>query len=507
MAGGFRARVNTATPSLKYYALGVWLTWSFNSYNSGAWGGGAEAPGPEVTYFISTIALLLTVVLMMASKAARDTLTRRDSLIMVGGLATVGAFVGELIDPAAASFMAVFGIAAALTGFGSAVIILKICDTLADIPPSEVFFIVSKNAILVFLSLFVLKGVAPVVALSIKSCTFFAAGLLLSLEDGGCRVGRMVMPKSSWRVYTIFALLFFILAIEDTCFRFYGTAEDVSAACAHLTLVAIVVVAALLLITRCSTRVLDAYAAFYPIVVGLVAAFSFAAILGPSSMVGVIIAGVFKLLLLVHIYTMCAYLAYRTKTPLFWIVAVSEIASMTAEMLGRLVPMAIPSLVTDFSLRAVMVITLIVLFFIALTVVLPKERLMQMFTREDVGEDADRAPADALPRRGAAADGDAGLAGGPSDLGPDADAHTFGPAGWRQRCAIVGEMYGLTERERDVLLPLTHGHSANRISDDLFLSYYTVRAHTRNIYSKTGVHSRQELIELVESVRIDGQGR
>ena len=45
-----------------------------------------------------------------------------------------------------------------------------------------------------------------------------------------------------------------------------------------------------------------------------------------------------------------------------------------------------------------------------------------------------------------------------------------------------------------------HGHGAKSIEEKLVLSSATVRTHIRHIYEKLDVHSRAELIELLESL-------
>lgn len=70
-------------------------------------------------------------------------------------------------------------------------------------------------------------------------------------------------------------------------------------------------------------------------------------------------------------------------------------------------------------------------------------------------------------------------------------------------CA-VGELsarYGLTAREEDVLVQLLRGKSVSAIAADFFLSKNTVRSHVAHIYQKMDVHTRDELIELVDARR------
>lgn len=68
-----------------------------------------------------------------------------------------------------------------------------------------------------------------------------------------------------------------------------------------------------------------------------------------------------------------------------------------------------------------------------------------------------------------------------------------------ERCAAVAQQCGLTDRELDVLKLLARGRSKNFIAEALNISENTVRGHARNIYSKLGVHTRDELQNRLEA--------
>jgi len=77
-------------------------------------------------------------------------------------------------------------------------------------------------------------------------------------------------------------------------------------------------------------------------------------------------------------------------------------------------------------------------------------------------------------------------------------AHTPGP--WRQLCSEIAAKHGLTSREEEVLALLARGHSAEFIGKTLFVSTHTAKAHTLHIYRKLNLHSREELINLLENM-------
>jgi PAS domain S-box-containing protein len=58
------------------------------------------------------------------------------------------------------------------------------------------------------------------------------------------------------------------------------------------------------------------------------------------------------------------------------------------------------------------------------------------------------------------------------------------------------EKYKISEREKEIITLLIKGLSYKEISENLYRSYKTVDNHIRNIYMKTNVNSRHELIKL-----------
>lgn len=64
-------------------------------------------------------------------------------------------------------------------------------------------------------------------------------------------------------------------------------------------------------------------------------------------------------------------------------------------------------------------------------------------------------------------------------------------------CKSLAERYHLPERQAEVLVLLANGHGASHIAETLCLSENTVKTYRKAIYAALGVHSRQELLNLV----------
>lgn len=78
-----------------------------------------------------------------------------------------------------------------------------------------------------------------------------------------------------------------------------------------------------------------------------------------------------------------------------------------------------------------------------------------------------------------------------ADLRTKVDPEEF--ASIDERCEQLGQQYGLTSREVDVLKLLAKGRSKIYIAETLYISENTVRGHSRRLYTKLGVHTRDEL--------------
>lgn len=70
----------------------------------------------------------------------------------------------------------------------------------------------------------------------------------------------------------------------------------------------------------------------------------------------------------------------------------------------------------------------------------------------------------------------------------------------REACQLaeIGNAYGLSTRERQVFEMLVRGDTIAAIAEAMGVAYNTAKAHTTHIYQKLGVHSRNEMIELLE---------
>jgi DNA-binding CsgD family transcriptional regulator len=77
---------------------------------------------------------------------------------------------------------------------------------------------------------------------------------------------------------------------------------------------------------------------------------------------------------------------------------------------------------------------------------------------------------------------------------------------WRSRIERTANEFHLSPRQTEVFFMLAKGRNAEHMQKEFFISKATAKAHIYSIYRKTGVHSQQELIDLIES-KSDAKGR
>lgn len=72
------------------------------------------------------------------------------------------------------------------------------------------------------------------------------------------------------------------------------------------------------------------------------------------------------------------------------------------------------------------------------------------------------------------------------------------PSDGKDACRQLIEKYHLTSREQEVLSYLIQGRSSRHIAEQLVISPETVRTHAKRIYKKCGVHTKEELLDLID---------
>ena len=94
-------------------------------------------------------------------------------------------------------------------------------------------------------------------------------------------------------------------------------------------------------------------------------------------------------------------------------------------------------------------------------------------------------------------DAPAGASVGSAAVEPDVPADPAASA-FEERIARLVAEHDLTEREAEIFALLARGRNGRFVMEHFVISQNTMKSHVRHIYAKLGVHSHQELIDLVE---------
>lgn len=65
----------------------------------------------------------------------------------------------------------------------------------------------------------------------------------------------------------------------------------------------------------------------------------------------------------------------------------------------------------------------------------------------------------------------------------------------------IFDRYGITKRERQIVQKICLGKTNQQVADELFIGLQTVKDHTHRIYSKIGIKSRMQLVQLMNRQR------
>ncbi|MGV8084223.1 MAG: response regulator transcription factor [Coriobacteriia bacterium] len=76
---------------------------------------------------------------------------------------------------------------------------------------------------------------------------------------------------------------------------------------------------------------------------------------------------------------------------------------------------------------------------------------------------------------------------------------------WRAKLDAVTVQHGLSPRQKEVMELLAKGRDSKYIQDHFVISRSTAKTHVYNLYRKLGIHSRQDLIDLIEHVEIPAE--
>lgn len=419
-------------------------------------------------------AMLVTALVFVAFSKRIGTLFDRKALHVFCGLAltcsTMGLFA-SLAVPACASALAVPS--AVLGGVGIALMILFWCELYCCLNPVRVGLCFCASIVVGALVVYVCRGFlhpwlfAAMLMLPIASLLCLRAGFRsLSESELPCPVfGGCSFP---WKPVLLMALFAFAFGLKEP--SLYAGSFGLHSAFGTLVIALVVFAGIVSQGSRFDFRTVHRFA--LPL---MVATFLVLPSLGflDSAAADFCMTGSYTAFSIL-IMTILANLSYRYGVSAIWLFGIERVVRTLFNLLGRETGSVfarfdlVAGLPSDFALNA-----LVILLVAILTMMLFSER-----------EPSGRWGVVVLDE----AAGDAGEGG-------------FAVKSQQlvELCGKVAKERGLSRREEEVLLLLAQRKSIGDIEEELVIAKGTAKTHIRNVYRKLGVHSRDELVELLET--------
>ncbi|MDR3052683.1 MAG: LuxR C-terminal-related transcriptional regulator [Coriobacteriales bacterium] len=503
----------TLWPGLPYLGLGVWLAWALLAYSGAVWLSDVEMDGTNLAtmFLISTGAC--AVVLLLAPFFHRPyefILQSRACLLGAGIFAALGALCIILSGPYYTAIVPLFWIGDTVTGIGTGFLALKCGQLYGELTPQKALLYASLSQItVVILYFFVignevyfpivggpsLGGILALVGLPVVLALLVSLKPTKAAAEGNAdaRAARMgsqhnsrALPPVYWKF--LFAILVFTIAtstINGLSISLSPPSSILNDSNTLMLLRVIVSVVFFFLAIR-AIRHID-FGKLYLLIMVLIAV---AVVVMPlldlvSGPLGTLIAFFSKVF---DFITWClfAFIMYQKKLPAPIIFGFGRGVFMAGTTLGWFLGVRIMPLLMAQGWDTFVYVVFALLILVSATLIFSEKDFARLFSPISELE----LILDEIPLEGSTEKDE-----GEDQRNPNRPYLTA--------CKQVAAEARLSAREQDVFEQLALGRGSENIAKRLSISLNTARTHTHNVYAKLDVHSRQELIELVESKRAE----
>ena len=538
-------------PALKLVGFGFYYAWIWVSYNSNVLvfpSAASDLPPDTIslTYLVSTLALGVALVLLSLVRPLARRLVGSNLLLIavavVVGAATVGTYASSSLGADANLYLIV---SAALTGAGTSVIVLRFGVVYSKAPAREAVMYTAASFVFAAMIYFMAVGLPDPVGMVFAALlpVLAVVSMLTNPEwsdegEGGRPEGPVPLRRFFVRLLVAVAVFSVVVGVSRGFSVPHSSISSLNADGALIIFSTAVVAGVLFVVVGLLRRQFDVSRLYYPIIIAVAAGILVTPLLGGTGFGSQFITVAYNCFVLV-IWCLLAYVAYSSRLSPILVFGLGRGASALGTTFGWLAGLEIVRSQGDGCLSLVVISVAMVFALLVVSMLVLNDRLIGDALRpeERIRGDAAEVPAQGAgsageaafaDRRGAedrrsAADGEGAWDGGTGRSGASemgevgemggagaslADGSPGGAAAgerrsgpYRMRCDAVAEHYGLSPRERDVFDLLVRGRSIDYIAQNLTISFNTAKSHIRHIYVKTDVHSRQELIDLIDRER------
>lgn len=539
-------------PALKLVGFGFYYAWIWVSYNSNVLvfpSAASDLPPDTIslTYLVSTLALSVALVLLSLVRPLTRRLVGSNLLLIavavVVGAATVGTYASSSLGADANLYLIV---SAALTGAGTSVIVLRFGVVYSKAPAREAAMYTAASFVFAAMIYFMAVGLPDPVGMVFTALlpVLAVVSTLTNPEwsdegEGGRPEGPVPLRRFFVRLLVAVAVFSVVVGVSRGFSVPHSSISSLNADGALIIFSTAVVAGVLFVVVGLLRRQFDVSRLYYPIIIAVAAGILVTPLLGGTGFGSQFITVAYNCFVLV-IWCLLAYVAYSSRLSPILVFGLGRGASALGTTFGWLAGLEIVRSQGDGSLSLEVISVAMVFALLVVSMLVLNDRLIGDALRPEerpsgraagmaaeglstLGASAEGVSAEGVGSVGCgtahncsdAADGGEGDgddaveprgAGGAGvalpDSGPgDVALGERRPGHYRMRCDAVAERYGLSPRERDVFDLLVRGRSIDYIAQNLTISFNTAKSHIRHIYVKADVHSRQELIDLIDRER------
>lgn len=495
-------QVSYLVPGIRFAGGACWVAWVFALY-SGEFFFGSDAfiiSSQNNAYFISTISLTISLLGIGFFHTRLYSFVQNNRFIfamsVVASLGTAMVIFGAVDEVQTPAFF----IGNVITGFGTSWLAMRLAVQISELRPIAIM-IISVLVQVVGCFIYVLaiqlphySGIALLITIPVL------AALLFSMNGSEDRTAKSDGSNTLPRRFIWFAFTVFVLFVAFSVIRGYYpnfiTSYEFALSRGMTTMLCFIGYTVIVVAGAFMQKDSSVGAFLYWTMVGLVAIFAVAPLLGIGSAVSGSWHTAANVLCNAAIWTLLCSVAHKSGSSTLRVVgigyAIVAFGSTVGIGLGWLLFIWG---VGDASMARLSAIILIILLIIVLVGVQKKDlaEMTQPAEEEEEGLfDFESTPAFVTSAQQ--------IAGVQSQTPAEPFAEADKPVPWwKLRMENIALAFGLTKRELDILIELGKGKDIQTIAGDLYISYNTARAHVRNIYAKCGVHSRHELQQIIDS--------
>lgn len=526
-------------PSLPFMAFGLWSAWSSLTYSGSLWLSDNEVDGTYLSqlYNVSTLfgGATFIIAALLGFKGRAGALVS-DRAVKIGGLAAgLGCLAIIAVGPyylqsylSVAVTRSIFWVSAAVTGIGTVLVGLRCGVLYGSLPPRRILIYAALSQLVasfIYLLTFACPDWAPIehgpslasilffcglplaaaVLACVRPCKASGAGELgeaaLGVETSSAQAvsapsassrsatasgrvsDRLRLPAVYWRfaVFTFFISMLTSMprAAVVTTHALATTLEG-----SNLLMVLRVVMSAAVIVyaIRADARgvgfgkICSLIATVSAVATACVSAFG-----GLSSALSLVVyfaANVFEFVM----WCLLAFIVVQKRLPAVVVFGTGRGLFMAGCGLGWMLGSTVLPLVDEGTPTTVLFIAMAgIMLLLALGLFSEKdyERLFSPVSEEELSLE-DLFDLDRRQRE--------------LESGPKTEKR----GRFSRAIEAVSQKYALSARESEVLRCLAMGYGSDRIADTMQVKVNTVRAHTHNVYVKLDVHSREELMRLVD---------